>query len=220
MIKDMKDSDIKVVGISNSKSKDKTNWKVMGAIIGIVVLALGVIAGIILVRQNQNISEKAKECNLGGYACPDPNNSSLLRDCSTGEEFPNDSLCNSAGRVEVCGSTASNAKQFCCPSAGAAWTTNLTLCSVAATPTPTATATATATASPTATNTSKATATSTTKATATSTSASKTTTPTSTSSAQATATTAPIPVTGASWPTIVGGGFGVIMVLISLSLAL
>ena len=158
MIKDMKDNDIKVVGISNSKSKDKTNWKVMGAIIGIVVLALGVIAGIILVRQNQNISEKAKECNLGGYACPDSNNSSLLRDCSTGEEFPNDSLCNSAGRVEVCGSTASNAKQFCCPSAGAAWTTNLTLCSVAATPTPTATATATATASPTATNTSKATA--------------------------------------------------------------
>ena len=208
MIKCMKDADIKVIGIANNKSKGKTNWKVMGAIIGIVVLALGVIAGIILVRQNQNISEKAKECSLGGYACPDPSNSNLLRDCSTGEEFPNDSLCNSAGRVEVCGSTASNAKQFCCPSAGAAWTTNLTLCNVAATPT--ATPTPTRTPTPTAT----ATSTSTSRSTATATSTSRTSTPTSSP------TTAPIPVTGASWPTIVGGGFGIIMVLMSLGLAL
>lgn len=213
----MKDDDVKVIGIANSKPKGKTNWKITGAIIGIVVLALGVIAGIILVKQNQNISEKAKECSLGGYACPDPSNSNLLRDCSTGEEFPNDSLCNSAGRVEICGSTASNAKQFCCPSAGAAWTTNLSLCNITPTPTPiqsgpTATATATST------TTSSATAT----ATTTSTSTAKTTsTPTPIQSGStATATTAPIPVTGASWPTIVGGGFGIIMIVASLILAI
>ena len=43
----MKDADIKIVGLSNSKPKSKTNWKVLSAIIGIIVLAVGVIAGII-----------------------------------------------------------------------------------------------------------------------------------------------------------------------------
>ena len=218
MIKCMKDADIKVVGIANNKPKGKTNWKVMGAIIGIVVLALGVIAGIVLVRQQQNISEKAS-CTA---ACPD-SKGNLINCYQTADTDGEESLCNSAGRVEVCGSTASNARQYCCPSAGAAWTTNLTLCSVAATPTTTPTATATVTATATATTTATATSTSTVKAsatpTATTTSTTKaTSTPTSASSVQA--TTAPIPVTGASWPTIVGGGFGLIMVLVSLGLAL
>lgn len=39
----------------------KVNWKVIGAILGVVVLALGVVAGIILVRQQQDIREKAAE---------------------------------------------------------------------------------------------------------------------------------------------------------------
>lgn len=245
----MKDADIKIVGLSNSKPKGKTNWKILGAIIGIVVLAVGVIAGIFLVRQNQNIQEKAAECSAGGAQCPSTTDPTLLRDCSTGEIYPNDSICDSVGRVEVCGTNSSNARQFCCPSSGAAWTTNLTLCNVAATATATstthstATATATATATTTtqatvtsistshatATSTTRATATATAIATATSTSRS-TSTATSTSSSRATATSvssrtatptsAPLPVTGVEWPTMLGIGFGVIMILVSMSLAL
>ncbi len=215
----MKDADIKIVGLSNSKPKSKTNWKVLSAIIGIIVLAVGVIAGIILVRQNQNISEKAAECSAGGAQCPSTSDPTLLRDCSTGEIYPNDSICDSAGRVEVCGTNSSNAKQFCCPSAGGNWTTNLSSCAVV---TATATATTRATATATATATSTATAT----ATATSTSSSKTATPTSTSKSTATvkatstASAAPLPVTGSSWTTMLGAGFGIIMILVSLSLAL
>jgi len=219
----MKDADINVVGLSSNKSKGKTNWKILGSIIGIIVLAVGVIAGIVLVKQNQNINENAKECSAGGYQCPSTTDPTLLRDCSTGEVFPNDARCDTAGRVEVCGSTASNAKQFCCPSAGAAWTTNLTLCAVASTPTATAIATSTATstsssiATATATSTSTSKSTSTTKATSTSKSTSTTK---ATSTSKSTATAVPIPVTGASWPTILGAGFGVVMILISISLAL
>ncbi len=62
------------------------------------------------------------------------------------------------------------------------------------------------------------------KATSTSTSSSKTATPTTkattTSVAQATATTVPVPVTGVSLPTIIGGGFGIIMILVSIALAI
>lgn len=353
----MKDADIKVVGLSSNKSKGKTNWKILGAIIGIVVLALGVIAGIILVRQQQNIQEKAAECSSGGTQCPSTSDPTLLRDCSTGEVYPNDSVCDRAGKVEVCGTNSSNARQFCCPSAGGNWTTNLSSCAVAtataissATGTFTdvpnnsfafqsiealyqagvvtgcstnpmkycpdadlkrseitvillkakngssfnpATATGTVftdvpssywaaawieklaadgitagcgdgkfcpeksvtraeaavffsktfninyTVTATATSTSRATATATTRATATATatattnsSATATTTATSTStstvkptstvksSATATATAAPIPITGSSWTTILGVGFGIIMILASLTLAL
>lgn len=225
--------DIKIVGLS-SKKPSTTNWKIIGAIIGIIVLSVGVIAGIMLVGQDQDIREKAAECSNGGGQCPDPSNPSLLRDCSTtGETFPNDSVCNAAGRIEVCGTNSSNARQYCCPSAGAAWTTNLTLCPVA-TPTVTATATATSTgtarASATATSTSSSSATAT--ATSTSSGSNKTATPTSTSKststskasttpkASSTATAFPVPETGADLPTMIGVGFGVVMLLVSLALAL
>ncbi len=332
--------DIKIVGLSSKKSSG-TNWKVISAIVGIVVLSIGVIAGILLVRQNQNIQEKAAECSAGGFQCPSTSDPSLLRDCSTGETFPNDTLCNTAGQVEVCGSSSANARQFCCPSAGGAWTTDLTACSCAAAgptnmtventtgtsvklkwtagtggtttriwvskntdptgscttggaancivndqsvsiatteyevtgltantryywrlmtfaqsgcdagtvvanfttiaggPTATATSTASATAaatgasSPTATATStststtratatpttttRATATSTSRATATSTS---TTRATATARATSSGTAFPVPETGAEWPTVIGAGFGIVMLLVSLALAL
>lgn len=225
--------DIKVVGLASNKPKGKTNWKIISAVVGIVVLSFGVIAGIFLVRDNQNIEKTAKECSLGGYSCPDPSNPNLLRDCSTGEIFPNDSLCNAAGRVEICGATVATARQYCCPAPGASWTTNLALCNVS--PTPTATATATPTATPTSTAT--ATATPTVTATATSFS-SKTATPTATTTTKATATASssktatptvkatgsgtpfPVPETGADLPTMLGVSFGVIMILVSLGLAL
>lgn len=132
----MKDTDIKVVGLSSSKPKGKTNWKIVGAIIGIVVLALGVIAGIILVRQQQDIREKAGvtygRCDeAGAEACPGTDG--ILRNCHPPEvdNTPVLSECDSAGRIEFCGT-----RDYCCPSIGGIWTTDMTACAVA---TPTAT---------------------------------------------------------------------------------
>lgn len=211
----MAEENVKIVGLSSNKPKKNINWKILSAIIGVAVLAIGVLSGFFLVRQNQNINESAKECSLDGAECPSLTDPSLLRDCSTtGEVFPNDSYCNIAGRVEVCGQTVADAKQFCCPSAGGAWTLDLTKCpAVSPTPTaspsstPTATATATITSTPTttptrtatatatSTSTSHATATSTSHATATATTTATTTprstvTATSTASSRATATSA------------------------------
>jgi septal ring-binding cell division protein DamX len=230
----MADSDIKVVGLSSSKSGGKTNWKIISAIIGIVVLSIGIVAGIILVRQNQNINEQAScsaEC---------PGNDGMLRSCvgTTGNDT-NDSECNASltGRVEVCGQNNSTARQFCC--SGGSWSTNLTGCARASTPTATAsptasptiratsTATSTSSSSPTKTATATATAkgtataTSTSKATATSTSkATSTAKGTVTAKATATATAFPVPETGVSLPTMLGTGFGIVMILLSLGLAL
>lgn len=215
----MKDGDIKIVGLSNPKS-GKTKWKVIGAIIGIIVLFGSVIAGILLVRQNQNIEEKAA-CTA---SCV--NGSSLLVNCyGAGTDNDGDQmLCNLKGRVEVCGATVTDSKQFCCPAAGGSWTTDLTKCpTVTASPTTTATATVTSTPTATATaittSTARATATATSKATATVT-AKPTSTVKATTSGSATATAVPVPVTGASFPTILGLGFGVVMILASIVLAL
>jgi hypothetical protein len=250
----MADSDIKIVGLSSSKSGGKMNWKIISAIVGIIVLSIGIIAGIILVRQNQNINEEAScsaEC---------PGNDGVLRSCvgTTGNDT-NDSVCNASltGRVEVCGQNNSTARQFCC--SGGSWNTNLAGCARTSTPTATAIATATTTSAPTirasstatstatiratatSTSTSRASATSTatTKATATATSKSTSTSKstatakatatskstatakaTSTAKAVATATSFPVPETGVSLPTMLGTGFGIIMILLSLGLAL
>lgn len=231
-------NDIKIVGLASPKMASKTKWKIAGAIIGVVVLALSVVAGIALVRQNQNINEKA------ACVAKCPNSGGQLVNCSgTADTDGEVSLCNSAGRVEVCGQNASTSRQYCCPQAGGAWSTNLTLCAVSATATPTATAIATATATATTAPTSEPTATATATAVATSTgNATVKPTPTKTATSKATATVkatatatvtsttagivtpvatdVPVPVTGASLPTILGTGFGILMVLISLGLAL
>ncbi len=239
----MADSDIKIVGLSSSKSSGKTNWKIISAIIGIVVLSIGIIAGIVLVRQNQNINEDAKSlpygrCSEGGEACPGADG--VLRNCHPPEADDTAvlSLCNQAGRIEFCGT-----RNYCCPSAGGTWTPDMTACAVAPTITSsprasaTALATSTASAKASSTATSKATATATTKATATSTSkatatskstatatgttkATSTAKTTATAKASATATAFPVPETGVSLPTMLGTGFGIIMILVSLALAL
>jgi len=202
----MAESVINVVGLSNPKSNSKTNWKVISAIVGIIVLALGVIAGIILVRQNQDAREQAA-CVA---QCPGDDN--VLRSCHDPAEGDTlDSKCNSAtiGRIEVCGRTASTAKEYCCTTNG--WKTNLTLCSSAQS-TPTATATSTSAAATT-TGTSKATSTATSRSTSTAKS-----TPAATIAGSA--TPFPVPKTGAEWPTIIGAGLGIVLLVISLGLAL
>lgn len=205
----MENSDVKVVGLANNQPKSKTNWKVVGALIGIIVLALGVIAGIFLVGQQQDIREKAATNNQCVEQCP--GSDGVLRNCHPPESdgTAEESLCNAAlrGSVQFCGT-----RNFCCN--GSAWTTNMSACATpTATATSTATATATATTTATSTSTSKATATATSKGTATATSK-------STSTAKSTATAFPVPETGTEWPTVIGAGFGVIMILVSLGLAL
>ncbi len=292
----MSDPEINIVGLSNNKSKSGISLKVLGAIIGVLVLAAGVYAGIILVRQQQNIREKASE-----LMCSDPQaeqcpgTDGILRNCHPPEAGggPTESACIEAGRAEFCGTRC-----FICPEANGIWTvTDMSRCQTASSPTATATATSIATNTPTPTATSTTTcgsclprvyyevsrgcnptaemfdsngngcysnvgrtctgiygtcyvntaacqaahpsptatatalATKTPTPTATSTSlatktptaaATSTTSPTKTATAvaQGTSTAAPVPVTGVSLPTMLGTGFGIIMILVSLALAL
>lgn len=134
----MSDNDIKVVGLAGSKSKGKINWKVLSAVIGIVVLSLGIIAGIILVRQQQDLREKAQrqQCPQA-QQCPSLDGKHLLN-CNPPEadNSPQDSLCRVAGQTSVCGQ-----ENFCCPVAGGKWTKDMSKCQTQLTPAPTASGT-------------------------------------------------------------------------------
>ncbi len=203
--------------VTSGKAKKGSTKGVIIALVVVLFLALGIFGGVLLVRQNQNIQEKAA-C---AAACPN-SNGDLVNCYDTPDTDGEVSTCNSTGRVEVCGQNISDAKEYCCPAAGGAWTTNMSACAVS-TPTATATATSTSTATATAT----ATSTSTSSATSTATSTSQATTgatPTKSSTAKATttakATKAPIPETGTGWPTYAGIGLGIFVIIGSLLLAL
>jgi hypothetical protein len=235
-------SPFEITTSGKSKKVGKT-----GIIIGVsivVFLILSVVAGVLLVRQQQNLQEKAATCN---EVCSGTNLKSCHPADSDGTE--DESLCNSAGRVQTCGVSYT---KYCCPVAGGTWTTNMSAC---ATPTPTATATSTATATATPTPTPTATATGTgnscnktcgsnsncqsglycysgycrnplcaSDSTCGCGSATPTATATATGSTTTTTTTQttplPIPVTGTSWTTIAGIGVGIVAILASLLLAL
>jgi hypothetical protein len=177
-----------------SKKSGKIGTSTIVITIGIVLfLILGVVAGVLLVRQQQNISEKASgsTCPAAG-ACPVSGQPDLLRSCNASnvEGSPQEISCSNVGNVgqkATCGAIT-----FCCPSLGASWTTDLSLCSTPS-PTPTVTPLATATASA---------------------------TPTATASATPQATPMNIPVTGASWPTILGVGIGAAAIIGAILLAI
>ena len=61
----------------------------------------------------------------GAEACPNPSNKNLLQNCTPPDSdgTPNDTLCNEAGMIRPCGG-----KNYCCPTAGGAWTTDMTKC--------------------------------------------------------------------------------------------
>jgi len=150
-------SPFEIITPGKSKKVGKT-----GIIVGIAIavfLILSVVAGVLLVRQKQNVQEKAATSNLcpGAEACPAAGQPNRLWSCHPADSDGTvvESLCNKAGRVETCGSATTN---YCCPVAGGSWTTDMSSCAVA-TAIPTATATATATAIPTATATATASAT-------------------------------------------------------------
>ena len=119
---------------------------IFATIIIVVFLALSVVAGVLLVRQNQNVQEKAGNTMCpAGEACPYAKDPNLLLSCHPvdGDGTTTDSVCDGTGRVETCGVGWT---KYCCPAAGAAWTTDMTACT---SPTPTPTKSPTPTPSPT-----------------------------------------------------------------------
>lgn len=228
---------------TTSKSKKGGSKGVIVAVLIIVFLLLAVVAGVLLVRQNQNIAEKAgpaalaENCRAGFIQA---HKRECKKNCAN-QNISADLYWINATYGANCGTgTDGLPKEWCdydeCTRSSVAVTPTPTgtggaVCQVAcvqgkvckngqcvtpgATPTPTATATGTgaATATPTAT----ATATSSTGQTSTPTATAKATA-TSTSSAQT--TSKPIPVTGTDWPTLVGAGVGVFVIIGSILLAI
>lgn len=188
-----------VVTTSKSGKNSKTGL-IVGAL-AVVFLGVSVAVGVYLVKQQQDIREKAAAALVcpAAEACPVAGQTSLLRSCysATSGDAPQEISCSTianVGTTAICGST-----KYCCPSLGAAWTTNLTACT---SPTPTPTVEATASATPNASATATASA-----------------TPKTTKSATPSATPV-IPVTGTNWPTFVGAGVGALIIIGSILLVL
>lgn len=191
--------------VTPSKSKKTSSKSIIIILLVFVFLAGAIFLGVTLVRQNQNIAEKAvvSQC-MEAQECP-TSDGTLLRNCvpPEGDNSPAESICSAANanRIESCGGTS-----YCCN--GSAWTTSMTACAVA-------TATATATASPTATPEETIEPL-----------VSQSPTPTGTATATAsatpkgTSTPVPIPATGTGWPTYLGAGVGIIVIIASILLAI
>lgn len=205
--------------VSPGKSKKGGNKNLIVIILVVVFLILSVVAGVLLVRQNQNVQEKAAISNVcpGAEKCPYPGDPARLWSCHPADSdgTVDEQLCG-PGRLNtksVCGT-----KTFCCPPGGGNWTTDLTKCTTTASPTPTGTP------SPTPTNTPTPSPTGATGSTPTATPA-KTPTPvptlsTKTPTPAAQTTSLPIPVTGTDWPTYLGAGVGVVVIVASILIAL
>jgi len=191
-----KQSDFSVITTTKSSKKSKS-----GLIIGTVVvlfLAISIPIGVYLVKQQQDIREKAAAATVCpiAEACPVAGAPALLRSCysisvgGTPREISCSTVAN-VGEIASCGSS-----QYCCPSLGASWTKDISLCSTPSpspslSPSPSSTATASASPSIRA-----------------------------TSTASASGTMAPIPVTGTNWPTVLGVGLGILVIVGSVLLIL
>ncbi len=216
--------------ITSTKSKKIGKKGIIVAIVVFLFLTLSVVLGVILVRQQQNIQEKAAQ-NLcpGAEACPVAGQPDLLMSCTpaNADGTANQVSCSNVGSV---GKTVSCGSQtFCCPSLGAAWTVDLSLCTASPFPSPTGSSTAFFAGTQSSLTSTSPTPT----AVATSSPSVVTPTPTSeaTSSALALISTAsatpsiqttplPIPVTGTDWPTIAGAAVGIGVIIASILIAL
>ncbi len=198
--------------VVSPKSKKTGKKGIIVAISLVVFLFAAVLIGVQLVRQNQNLEEKADQANCpAGEACPHPEQPNLLSDCSGNAVDPEDSLCNAKGRVESCGGAS-----YCCPGPNQAWTRNMAAC-----PSPSPTASATASASPTATATASPTGSPSASGSATPTpTGTRTATPTVRPTSTSSSTPPPVPATGTEWPTYLGLGVGVLVIIGSFLLAL
>lgn len=191
-------SNYSVITTTNPSRKSKKGLIIGGIIV--LIIAISIPVGVYLVGQRQNIDKKAAADLVcpGAEACPVTGSPALLRSCYSIADggAPREISCSmvaNVGEIASCGSI-----QFCCPSLGASWTKDITLCS-SPSPSPTMTATPTASAS-----------------------ASPIVSPTATSSARpsasASASLAPVPVTGTNWPTIAGLGLGILVIVGSILL--
>lgn len=114
--------------VTSAKSKKGGRKGLIIALLVVVFLALSVVAGVILVRQRQQISEKAvvPQCQADEQ-CPVSQDPTHLRTCDfvESDNSPDEQVCAGAkiGVVSSCGGV-----KYCCPSSGAAWTTNTSLC--------------------------------------------------------------------------------------------
>jgi hypothetical protein len=192
-----------VMVTSNKSSKVGKKGLIIGSVV-VLFLAISIVAGVFLVQRQQNISEKASAVSScpTAEACPVAGEGNLLRSCNSisSGAIPQEISCSSissVGLITSCGS-----RQYCCPSLGASWTTDISLCS---TPSPTPTLTPTPTASSSATATAAG-------------SIKKTATPSATLKVQT--TPREVPVTGTGWPTIVGAGVGIFVIIGAILLAI
>lgn len=102
------------------------------AVLVVVLLGLGIFFGVRLVQQNQNVAERAQTVACPqAEECPVAADSTHLRNCTPPEadNSPDEQVCDTAGKVGTCGGT-----QYCCPSAGGTWDTNMSACAAATTP--------------------------------------------------------------------------------------
>lgn len=227
---------------TTSKSKKGGNKGIIIAVLVGVFLILGVVAGVLLVRQNQNIQEKAttgevcgagfaisshgheckKNCSVTGGASLGTEgywiNVTYGDNCGTGSDGTPKEWCD----YDVC--TRSAVAAVVSPTAVATATSAPTTTpTIVPTSTPTIVPTATSLAStptPTPTATPTATAVTNPAATLIAGTSSPTATPTSTSIASVQTTARPVPVTGTDWPTILGAGIGVVVIIGSILLAI
>lgn len=193
--------------VTPGRGKRVGNKGLIVAVLVVIFLILSVVAGVLLVRQQQDVRERAQASRCpAAEACPVAGQPSLLNNCHPGESdgSPTGSNCDTAGRVEFCGT-----RNYCCPAAGAAWTTNLTACATPSpTPTPSPSPTPTQTPSPSPTSGGSAPG------------ATPTRTPTVAPTSAAQTTPLPIPETGTGWPTILGAGVGILVIIASVLIAL
>jgi len=187
---------------SNKSSKVTKKGMIVGSIV-VIFLAISIVAGVFLVQRQQNISEKAStSVSLcpAAEACPVAGEADLLRSCTSigSDSAPQEISCSSISNVGVI--TTCGTKSYCCPSLGASWTSDISLCSTPS-PTPTISANPSATASAVA-------------------SASATPKGSATASATPKATPREIPVTGTNWPTIAGAGVGILVIIGAILLAI
>ena len=105
-------------------SKNIINTNKIYTLLSVLFLFLSLIGSVFLVRQNQDLRERAATSPCGtkpAEKCPYPKDPKLLGvdpvcDLKTLTWDFNDQQCNQAGRIETC-----NGEQWCCPAAGAKW---------------------------------------------------------------------------------------------------
>lgn len=121
--------------ITPNKNKKSGAKGIIIVFVAVIFLIISIVAGVLLVRQNQNVSEKAASTQCpAAEACPYPQDPTLLRSChpTNTDGSVVESVCNLKGRIETCGPTLT---KYCCPAVGSPWTTNMSACTVSS-PTP------------------------------------------------------------------------------------